>query len=141
MIHYAKHRIFIRWMINYLCWIEKQKSLVTLQEEPLTGFTLKAGHNTVKDPLFLVIVSIMNKTAGNTFLETLRITFIDNDGKFWPRTWQYFIIIKTAAFWKKPSNWSYCPTSLYVPQLTHNRMFHLPSIPSTQQRIVWIEEF
>ena len=99
---YAKHRIFIRWMINYLCWIEKQRSLVTLQEEPLTGFTLKAGHNTVKDPLFLVIVSIRNKTAENTLLETLRITFIDNDGKFWPRTWQYFLIIKTAAFWKKP---------------------------------------
>ena len=133
-------------MINYLCWIEKQRSLVTLQEEPLTGFTLKAGHNTVKDPLFLVIVSIRNKTAENTLLETLRMTFIDNDGKFWPRTWQYFLIIKTAAFRKKPLKliilirW-HCPTSLYIPQLTHYRMFHLPSIPSTQQRIVWIEEF
>ena len=94
-------------MINYLYWIEKQKSLVTLQEEPLTGFTLKAGHNRVKDPLFLVIVSIRNKTAENTLLETLRITFIDNDGKFRPRTWQYFLIIKTAALRKKPSNWSF----------------------------------
>ena len=67
-------------LIDFLNWTDKQTSLVTLQEDPLSGFRLKAGENSEKDPLFLIFVNIRNKTAGNAPLETLRITFVDNDG-------------------------------------------------------------
>ncbi|XP_022290879.2 uncharacterized protein LOC111102431 isoform X2 [Crassostrea virginica] len=72
----------LSYSLSFQCPVnctDKQTSLVTLQEEPLSGFRLKAGENSEKDPLFLILVNIRNKTAGNAPLETLRITFVDND--------------------------------------------------------------
>lgn len=67
--------------VFFVLWLDGLNDLVSIADNPGSGFIIKTTDNELVEPLFDVVVIVGDKTAENKELQRLRFKFIDNDGK------------------------------------------------------------